>query len=80
MRSKEFYEKRLKNGKISEYAAIICPHCFEQEDDPMQFSLDDDGDEETDIECEKCGKLMDIKVQVEKTYTTTQVKGKEIDD
>jgi hypothetical protein len=72
MRTKEFYEKRLKDGKLTEWEEIICPHCFEPED-TNDFSLDDDGDEESDIECSHCGNLMDIKVKVEKTYTTTQV-------
>lgn len=71
MRTKDYYEKKIAAyGNISEYESIICPHCFEVEDDPMAFSLDDDGDFEEDVVCEKCGQKFDIKVRVEKTYTT----------
>jgi len=78
MRSKEYYEKKLEaNGCVEEYEAIICPHCFQKEDDPRSLSLDDDGDEENDFICQGCGKLMDIKVHVEKTYTTTKIEDEE---
>ena len=71
MRSKEYYEKRLQTyGCIEEPEAIICPHCFQKDDDPMAFALDDDGDEEEEVACEHCKKNFDIKVKIEKTYTT----------
>lgn len=73
MRSKEYYEKKLqKDGCLCEYEEIVCPHCFNRDDDPMSFSLEDDGDTEDEVECVHCRKLFDIKVKVEKTYTTTK--------
>lgn len=71
-RSKEYYEKKLqRDGSLCEYEQLICPHCFEQ-NDAMALCLDDDGDSEEDVECEECGKAFDIKVKIEKTYTTTK--------
>jgi DNA-directed RNA polymerase subunit RPC12/RpoP len=73
MRSKEYYEKKLqKDGNLCVYEEIVCPHCFQRDDDPMAFSLEDDGDTEDEVECRHCTQLFDIKVKVEKTYTTTK--------
>ena len=74
MRSKEHYEKRMKTyGCVEEYEDIICPHCFQKEEDPTAFILDDDRDTEENVECQHCKQMFDIKVKVEKTYTTTKV-------
>ena len=78
MRSKEYYEKKLEaDGCVEEFEAIICPHCFQKEDDPRSLPLDDDGDEEENFMCQSCGEMMDIKVRVEKTYTTTKAEYEE---
>lgn len=74
MRSKERYEEEMrKHNRIEEYEEIICPHCFHKDVDPMAFDLDDDGDTEDGVECEYCKKIFNIKVQIEKTYTTVRV-------
>ena len=74
MRSKESYEKELgRHNRIDEYEEIICPHCFHKDADPTGYSLDDDGDTEEGVECGHCKKIFNIKVQIEKTYTTVRV-------
>lgn len=70
----EFYKKTLeKEGFVLEVEAIVCPHCFQKDNEPADLDLDDDGDEEECVNCEHCGKDFSVKVRVEKTYTTKKV-------
>jgi hypothetical protein len=73
----ERYARQLNHGTLHQQPCIVCPHCFAEDHDPSAYCLDDDGDTEDYVECESCGKLMDITVHVEKTYTTTKVEEEE---
>lgn len=75
MRSKEHYEKKLKeNGDIREYASVICPYCFGEQDDISGcYDLDRDGDKDN-VTCEHCDEIFETKVEIETTYITKKRK------
>ena len=73
MRSNDSYEREMcMSGQIVAYQQIICPHCFQEYGDNLWLCLVDDLDSEKGVVCEHCRKKFDIKVRVEKTFTTTR--------
>jgi len=64
----------LNRQRHKQTAELICPHCF-QENEDHDLVLSSDGDRENGIVCEHCSEKMDIKVEVTKCYTTRKFKG-----
>lgn len=57
-------ERRWRNEQFME-DDVICPWCGHKDCWSMEYD-----DEETEIECERCGRTFEVEIEVKRSYTT----------
>lgn len=75
MRSKEYYEKKFNdNNEVCELEEVVCPYCFQaQDDEPSAYGLERNGDRE-EIKCHHCDETFTAKAHVEISVYTSRKK------
>lgn len=68
-RRKSEAERRWRNEQFME-DDVICPWCGHKDCWSMEYD-----DEETEIECERCGRTFEVEIEVRRTYTTWRPEG-----